>query len=362
LAKIIVDRDSFIDPGEARERLASFSGSVIREELVGKSEEGRPIYGYHMGSGRVCVSLIGGSHADEPVGPDTLRRFLLTVAERMIGGGSGVANAADSLVSETDIAELLETYSFHIIPHVNPDGEAANRVWADAWPDLVTYTRNVVREIPGRDIEFGYPDRRQENKAVSAWLSRYSPFDLHMSLHGMGFSDGTMLLIEKNWAYRTEELQAGFAAQTAAEGLTLHDHNRKGEKGFFQIAPGFTTTPEGFAMRTFFESRGDSETAGLFSDSSMEYVRGLGGDPLCLVTEMPLFLVDGMSSPGSADAYVRFRKEYLPRLRLASISPDELAAIISEFGLRELSLPVARRLQLTALDLGLATVARASSV
>ena len=67
--------------------------------------------------------------------------------------------------------------------------------------------------------------------------------------------------------------------------------DRNGEKGFQYIGPGFTTTPEGQAMRAYFKSIGDEQTVSLFRDSSMEFVRKLGGDPLCLVTEIPLFYV-----------------------------------------------------------------------
>lgn len=43
-------------------------------------------------------------------------------------------------------------------------------------------------------------------------------------------------------------------------------------------------------MRTFFHERGDDATAALSRPSSMEFVRGLGGDPFTFVSEMPLFL------------------------------------------------------------------------
>jgi hypothetical protein len=47
-------------------------------------------------------------------------------------------------------------------------------------------------------------------------------------------------------------------------------------------------------MREHFEALGDRETAGLFRPSSMEAIRSLGGDPLTLVPEMPLFLTPGV--------------------------------------------------------------------
>ena len=88
-----------------------------------------------------------------------------------------------------------------------------------------------------------------------------------------------MLLIGRPWAFRTAPLQRAFAEAAREAGLRLHDHNRKGEKGFFYLAPGFTTTPEGEAMRTFFRAQGNEATAAHFHDSSMEFVQRLGGGP-----------------------------------------------------------------------------------
>ncbi|TDI73542.1 MAG: hypothetical protein E2O84_07060, partial [Bacteroidetes bacterium] len=104
-AEQLTEGDSFLDPGEARERLATLlsagesgghtSGGQagggrggtsqlqhvrVQHVRVGQSEEGRPIDGYVFGSGPQRVSLIAGAHADEPVGPDTLRRLLIFMA------------------------------------------------------------------------------------------------------------------------------------------------------------------------------------------------------------------------------------------------------------------------------------------
>jgi hypothetical protein len=123
----------------------------------------------------------------------------------------------------------------------------------------------------------------------------------------------------------------------------LHDHDRKGEKGFTYLGPGFTTTPEGGAMRRHFEQLGDPGTAALFHQSSMEFVRSLGGDPLCLVTELPLFVVPNPDPvPGTPTAYLALRE------RLASGEPVDPA------GLRAVDLGVAMRLQLATIELGLA--------
>ena len=311
-------------------------------EALGESEAGRPVDGVVLGTGPRAVSLIAGAHADEPVGPETLRTFIL-----------------EGLRRRDDYAALWAAYRFVIVPHINPDGEARNRAWTAHWPDLAAYLRHVYRELPGRDLEFGFPAMRVENRLVADFLREYAPFGLHMSLHGMAFSEGAMLLIERHWAGRTQPLRDGFVRAARQAGLTLHDHNRKGEKGFFYIEPGFTTTPEGAAMRAHFLALNDAETAGRFHDSSMEFARSLGGDPLCLVTELPLFVVAQREprEAGYPAAYLAF-KERLPDLKLRAAHQQDLEAA----DVQPLDLAVAMRLQLRALALGLEALSEALPV
>lgn len=328
--------EGFLAPEEANQALRAACArhpDVARFSQIGTSEETRPIYGIELGRGELTVSLMAGNHSDEPVGPDFLRRLVPALLER-----------GDSL------QELLDTFRFVIVPHTNPDGEARNRRWIDDWPDFRSYLQYAFREPPGRDMEFGFTSMRVENRVASDWLRRHAPIDLHVNLHGMGIAEGVMLLIEKRWGYRTDHVQDAFSEAARAAGLPFHDHNRKGEKGFFYLGPGFATTPEGEAMRSYFRARGDEETASLFRDSSMEFVRELGGDPLCLVTELPLFLV-GRRSEGPAavpNAYLAL-KELLPDLRLKASIGEEIGDVTKRFGIRPVPLRDMLGLQLGTL-------------
>ena len=309
---------------------------------IGTSEDGRPLYGIELGTGPQTVSLIAGNHADEPVGPETLRTFVL-----------------QALARPDEAADLLERFRFLVVPHTNPDGEQRNRPWIEHWPDLAAFLRHRVREEPGRDLEFGFPAMRPENEAVSDFLRAHGPFDLHMSLHGMSASEGAMLLINRPWTFRTEALQSGFVEAAADAGLRMHDHNRKGEKGFFWIDTGFTTTPRGEAMRRYFHAQNDSDMAARFHDSSMEFVMALGGDPLCLVTELPLYVVrNDDPTPGVPDQYLKLR-EVLPEVQHRLMHDRPFDDLLAPFNLRPLPLRTAMQLQMEALRLGLATVATA---
>lgn len=308
-------------------------------QKLGTSEEGHPIVGAVVGDGPQRVSLIAGNHADEPVGPETLHTLLTAGLET---GGP--------------LAPWLERCTFVIVPHTNPDGAVRNRSWIEQWPHVPAYLRHVVREAPGRDLEFGFPAMRPENECVTDFLQVHGPFALHMSLHGMAFAEGAMLLINRPWTFRTQPLRDGFRAAVHEAGLRMHDHNRKGEKGFFYIEPGFTTTPRGDAMRTFFRAQGDDAMAERFHQSSMEFVMGLGGDPLCLVTELPLFIVrNDDPTPGVPERYLAL-KEQLPRAQQRLARGESIDDMLASFDIRPLPLRTAMQLQLRALEAGLETV------
>jgi hypothetical protein len=96
-------------------------------------------------------------------------------------------------------------------------------------------------------------------------------------------------------------------------------------------------------MREHFTEQGDDEMAARFRDSSMELVRSLGGDPLCLVTEIPLFLVPNPDpQPGHPGAFLALKERWG--------EPGALA------GTRAVPLATAMALQLDALELGIASI------
>ncbi|MHC4994354.1 MAG: M14 family zinc carboxypeptidase, partial [Planctomycetota bacterium] len=198
---------------EVRESLRAACGAhpkIAQYHEIGASERGIPMDAVRLGTGPLRVSLLAGAHADEPVGPETLRHLVVEVLE-----------------DPESFAPMLERFTFCIVPHVNPDGEANNRPWIERWPDPLAYLRHTVREPPGRDVEFGYPEMRVENTHVSAFMRERGPFALHMSLHGMGAAEGAMLLIERRWIERTAELRRAYRESLEAAGLGLHDHDRK---------------------------------------------------------------------------------------------------------------------------------------
>ena len=250
--------------------------------FLGKSREGRSIYGYRFGIGQKKVSLIAGNHADEPIGPLLLKKLV------------------NFLATLNNNHELLKDYSWWIVPHTNPDGEEINKKWysyTDKKTNLASYLKYVSRELPGEDLEFGYPiegeidDLRPENRAIyEFWKTAKSPFNLHVSLHGLRSSYGPWFLLDQSWIDRTVQLQNECVTRTHELGYDLYDLDRSGEKGFVRIAEGFCTRPDSKEMKKHFLNLGETEFASKFHPSSMESIRSLGGDCLTLVSEMPLFV------------------------------------------------------------------------
>lgn len=324
-----------IDPILASRPTAACAGTVI-----GRSRENRAIRAFRFGGGRRRISLLGGCHADEPVGPRMLRHLAAYLSQLQSDDG------------------LLAEYEWWIVPHINPDGQERNGKWqrgAEDRFDLIRYLLHVVREQPGDDIEFGFPASsndhaaRPENRAVYDWWREATgPFALHVSLHGMAFAAGPWFLIESEWKNRSDALRKRCESRVLELGYELHDVERNGEKGFFRIGRGFTTRPDSRFMRDHFLRLGDSETAALFRPSSMETIRSFGGDPLTLVSEMPLFLTPGVGRKlGPPDPAALAWKERIERWRLHLARGDDDDAVrdeVAEAGLR--SMPVRDQMEL----------------
>lgn len=334
----------------ALEEILATDRPVPSGEEIGRSREGRPIHGFRFGRGELVVSCIGGCHADEPVGPEMLDRL-----------------AAYLATLEPD-HPLLGRFRWLLVPHLNPDGREHNRPWqddrlsagdGDAGFRLERYVVETVREPPGDDVEFGFPrgpedhEARPENRAAAAFLASAGPLALHLSFHGMGFGHGPWFLLEPLWVERTRRLREDLSERTRRLGYPLHEVDRGGEKGFWRIARGFTTRPDSRAMRDYFLSRDDPETAARFRPSSMELARSLGGDPLTAVSEMPLFLLPD-DGPLADPALPRLDR--LDRIRAAVREHGGRAA--EHLGIRPMPIRHQMHLQLALLDEALRTVAR----
>jgi hypothetical protein len=276
----------------------------------------------------------------------------------------------------TPAAAPLAAASWWIVPHVNPDGEHRNAAWSaatlpavdhagrpDRVFDLALYLRQVVRERPGDDLEFGFPRGaddagvRPESAAVAAFLAAGAPFHLHGSFHGMGLAPGPWFLIEPTWTGRTAGLRDALRQRVREMGYGLFDVDRGGEKGFHRIDEGFSTRPDSRAMAAHFLALGDPATAALFRPSSMEHVRSLGGDPFTLVSEMPLFLRPTAPPTGVSPDEQAERGQLLAELTASAAGGDaDLHTAAEQRSIRGMPIADQMRLQLAFLNEALRTV------
>jgi hypothetical protein len=285
---------------------------------IGESRAGQPLFGYVAGSGPLLVSITAGCHADEPVGPMT-------------------AQALPALL-RMHAPHLLEAFTFRVIPQINPDGADLNRGWFSDQPDFQTYLAHTVRELPGDDVEFGFsegPEARPECRAAIPFLWQAGPVVAHFSLHGMAWAEGMWFLINAPWASRCAGLMESLTALCRTEGLPLMELERNGEKGFSRIAEGFSTTPTSIAMKDHFLLLADHEMAAKFLPSSMEMAMKTGDDPLCMVSELPLFLLD---VPPSLEDPVLYRFRDALEAARAEGTPKALAQLAADFKLRTMPL------------------------
>jgi hypothetical protein len=319
IPEIKADYIAFRTPEELNQHLSALD---LPLEKIGASRNGQPLYAYTMGTGATHVSIIAGSHADEPVGPMT-------------------AQALPQLLRAYR-PDLLKAFTFYVVPQMNPDGADRNRPWFDVNPDFETYAAHAFRELPGDDIEFGFGEGdsiRPENRAAMDFLRAHAPCAAHFSLHGMGFAEGAWFLLHPDWVQRAQPLIDKLTVRCREEGMPFHDIDRKGDKGFTRICEGWCTTPDSGAMRDFFHRENDPDMAAKFHPSSMEFVHNLGGDTLCMVSEMPLFLLTRGESSLEDPIFLRFRDD----LKAATGNPDAIRELIKKYGIQ--TVPIAQQMQ-----------------
>lgn len=236
-----------------------------------------------LGTGPVHVAVVGNAHADEPSGTVAI----MALAEALAQGGPS--------------STLLEQVTLHLLPTLNPLGLLRNRDWLlSPTPSLEDFLRQVRRDPPDQDREFGYGDTPAEaaHAECAAWhgyLDGLERLDGYVSLHSMAFSGGALFLGQFDEVARWIKLRRQLSDDiTHRDGKTLHDEDRGGRKGFGYIAPGWWTAPTREAMSAFL-AKGRPEAAEWLRLNSMQVVRARHGVPVALVSELPQYCIAALS-------------------------------------------------------------------
>lgn len=272
-----------VEPLDDKRRRSLVELGVAIHQL-GQSAEGRDLIGLTVGASHLpLISVVAGSHPDEPAGPVAALHCAATWGASALGNRCRLA-----LVLQVDV-----------------DGTLLQQDWLRPWGgavDPMRYLAHRLRRQPGEDREFAYPGAPwggtvlPECAAAADFLEQQGPAIAHCSLHGMFASAGAWFLLD---ALGMRNAHLWFRLQTLARSLDLglHDMPRNGDKGFRRAGLGFCTIPNGRAMRRFFLQRNDQKMADGFGLSSMEWAKALAErcgapEPLCAVSEFPLMVAD----------------------------------------------------------------------
>lgn len=261
-------------------RRLTTSGARVRE--IGRSvSEQWPMYGVVVGTGQRTISVVAGTHAEEPAG--TLAALALL---RELTTGS--------------LKPLARQFRWVVVPQANPDGFMANWSWIQN-PTPAAYLGFSRRDRRALDVErglnpWGRAFSRPESEALARFWKQHAPRPYaHVTLH-TNDAEGTYLMSwnENPRAMRLVWNRARAFAQ--ALGLRLRDEDLNGAGGYRLLnRPGIYGVPRADAMED--GVRG----------STVEFMAGLGAR-IGIVTEVGLITLDAVTDdviPG------RLATEYL---------------------------------------------------
>jgi hypothetical protein len=149
--------------------------SSIKEKIIGKTVENKPLKMYTMGNGKKTALIIGVPHSDEPLGSLVTLYFVDWMAKN----------------SEADFFG----WKWLIIPILEQRGMRMNEDWFDSIDSLVDTAKAYFREPTDNQYEWTFPfeyknykweHSRPESNAVKGILKDEKP-DLLCNLHHCGF-------------------------------------------------------------------------------------------------------------------------------------------------------------------------------
>lgn len=247
-------------------------GPAARVERLGNSHAGAAIDLISIGEGDCSILVVGGPHANEPLGCLAIISLINTLAHGRVPGG-------------------ISDFSWHFIPVIDPDGLDLNSGWLRGPATLQSYMRHFFRPAFSRQAEYGFPLEMPgyrfdapspENICWQRALEISRP-DLQVSLHGSDTGGAFFILSEDR-----PGLAPRLSRAAKGSGLGLNRHGEP-EATMHSYAPGVFSAFEVQAFIKEATAAGregkDVWTAG---QSSTEFaMRNYAS--LCLVSEVPLW-------------------------------------------------------------------------
>lgn len=303
------ERFAGVDELESRARRiaerASAAGLVAVSESIGRSRAGRELICVTVGSGPRHAVVFGLPHPNEPIGGLTSLHLL----ERLIN-----ANPYN----------LLEEFTWHIVPCIDPDGLALNEGWLSGPHTMEHYARHFYRPAGDEQVEWTAPFHYKrahfdavlpETQALLQLIDRTAPA-LMCSLHNSELG-GTYFYLSRP----EPELYASLQAIPQALGLGLHAG--EAEAAFIEtLAEGIYLWPASTESYDWSEKMGQDPLAFPSGSSSIEWAGRHG--TLSIVSELPYWQDPDASDQSLSDAH------FGRTLAWQADQIAELAALMSE--------------------------------
>lgn len=187
-------------------RIVAASGGRARIETVGASHGGRPILMLSIGEGPKSALVVGGAHANEPI------------------GGIAVCRLAEKLAGDPALLRSLR-HRWQMVACIDPDGLAMNRRWLAGDRSPRSYLADFFRPSFERQPEYSFPIHSDgysftastpENLAWQKALERSRP-TLQVGLHNADVG-GAFYLVSRD----IPEMKVQLLAQPVAAGLTVN--------------------------------------------------------------------------------------------------------------------------------------------
>ena len=171
---------------------------------------GGRFFAYRIGRGPLRVSLIGGCHADEPVGP----RFLLRLVRFLAGAAGAELRRGRDVVRHPAYKPGRGGGECGLADHRRRIGTTSSRISATGFGNSPGTTSNSASPHGAADA-----GARPENRAAWQFWQGGAPYHLHVSMHGMSVAAGPYFLVERSWWQRLGEMAATLTREVEGAGV-----------------------------------------------------------------------------------------------------------------------------------------------
>jgi len=246
--------------------------------LLGKSSNGREIFGAKIGIGKKNALVYGFPHPNEAVGALTALQLI-----------KEILNSSD----------LQNKYTWYIIPCVDPDGAKLNQEWFKNKLNINIYINNFFRQAMGRQVEWSFPFKyknysfnrpTKETRLLVRLIDKTKPSFI-CPLHNSGIG-GVF------W-YVTKTMPQGYYQSliTTCRKLGLPIARAKSEGAHMEEIRGpFFYCADALKLNNNFKKKENQKKILPYGNDSIGYARTKNKNAFGLIIEAPYFIDNKISN------------------------------------------------------------------